>query len=132
MTIYQGNDSKKISGGVRRPSRKKRKYELGGYSTQTKIGSRDSRVVERVRGGNRIVRARVVTHANVYDPESKTYRKVKILRVVENKANREYVRLGIVTKGAIVETELGLAQITSRPSRDGVVNAVLVRTGEQT
>ncbi|MCS7099277.1 MAG: 30S ribosomal protein S8e [Sulfolobales archaeon] len=131
MTIYQGNDSKKISGGIRRPSRKKRKYELGGYPTQTKIGSRDVRVKERVRGGGVVVRARVVAYANIYDPEARTYRKARILKVVENRANREYVRLGIVARGALVETELGLAQITSKPSRDGVVNAVLIKAGGQ-
>lgn len=129
MAIYQGNDSRKISGGVRRPSRKKRKYELGGYPLLTKIGSKDVRVKERVLGGNVIVRAKVVSYANVYDPETKTYRKAKITKVVENRANREYVRLGIVTRGSVIETEAGLARVTSRPSRDGVVNAVLIKAG---
>lgn len=129
MVIYQGNDSRKISGGVRRPSRKKRKYELGGYPLLTKLGSKDVRVKERALGGNVLVKAKLVSHANVYDPETKTYRKVKITKVVENRANREYVRLGIITRGSIIETEAGLARVTSRPSRDGVVNAVLIKTG---
>lgn len=128
MGIYQGNDPRKITGGIRRPNRKKRKYELGGYPLLTKVGDRDIRVRERVRGGSILVRAKAVAYANVYDPETKTYKKVKISRVVENEANREYVRLGIITKGAVVETEIGLARVTSRPSKDGVVNAVLVRT----
>lgn len=128
MAIYQGNDSKKITGGVRRPNRKKRKYELGGYPLLTKTGDKDVRIRERVMGGKIIVRAKTVSYANVYDPEAKTYKKVKIIRVVENKANREYVRLGIITKGSVIETEVGLAQVTSRPSRDGVVNAVLIKT----
>jgi len=84
--------------------------------------------VERVRGGNTIVRLKEAAYANVYDPESKTFKKVKILRVVENPANREYVRLGIVSKGSVIETELGLAKVTSRPSRDGVVNSVLIKS----
>ncbi|MCC6046929.1 MAG: 30S ribosomal protein S8e [Desulfurococcaceae archaeon] len=128
MAIYQGNDSRKVSGGIRRPHRKKRKYELGGYPTLTRIGSRDVRVKERVRGGNTVVRLKEVAYANIYDPGSKTFRKVKILRVVENPANREYVRLGIVSRGSVIETELGLAKVTSRPSRDGVVNAVLTKS----
>ncbi|MEM1623431.1 MAG: 30S ribosomal protein S8e [Sulfolobales archaeon] len=129
MAIYQGNDSRKISGGVRRPSRKKRKYELGGYPLLTKIGDRDVRIKERVMGGHILVRAKQVSYANVCDPEANTCRKVKIIRVVENKANREYVRLGIITKGSVIETEAGLAQVTSRPSRDGVVNAIPIKTG---
>lgn len=120
-----------MTGGVRRPSRKKRKYELGGYPVLTKVGERDLRVKERVRGGDVVVRARVVAYANVYDPESGTSRKVRILRVLENRANREYVRLGIVTRGAVVETEIGPARVTSRPSRDGVVNAVLLKGERQ-
>jgi small subunit ribosomal protein S8e len=31
-----------------------------------------------------------------------------------------------MTRGAVVQTEIGLAKITSRPGQDGVVNAVLV------
>jgi small subunit ribosomal protein S8e len=85
-------------------------------------------VKERVRGGNTVVRLKEVAYANIYDPGSKTFRKVKILRVVENPANREYVRLGIISRGSVIETELGLAKVTSRPSRDGVVNAVLTKS----
>ena len=33
---------------------------------------------------------------------------------------------GIITKGALIETELGKAIVTSRPGQDGVVNALLV------
>ena len=128
MAIYQGNDSRKISGGIRRPSRKKRKYELGGYPLLTRIGNEDVRIKKRVRGGHASVRAKVVTYANICDPETGECRKVKINRVVENEANREYVRLGIITRGAVVETEVGLARVTSRPSRDGVVNAVPLKS----
>jgi small subunit ribosomal protein S8e len=31
-----------------------------------------------------------------------------------------------MTKGAIIETEMGKAKVTSRPGQDGVVNAVLL------
>ncbi len=113
---------------MRRPSRKKRKYELGGYPVLTKAGDRDFRVKERAMGGSVVVRERLAAYANVYDPAFGTSRKVRIIRVLENRANREYVRLGIITKGALVETEIGPARVTSRPSRDGVVNAVLIRS----
>ncbi|RLF82243.1 30S ribosomal protein S8e, partial [Thermococci archaeon] len=53
--------------------------------------------------------------------------KVKIISVVENPANRQYVRRNIVTKGAIVQTEIGKALVTSRPGQDGIVNAVLLK-----
>lgn len=53
--------------------------------------------------------------------------KTKIVRVSANKANREYERRGVITRGAVIETELGSAKVTSKPSDDGVVNAVLIK-----
>ncbi len=60
------------------------------------------------------------------DPNTKKVMKAKILSVEENKANRHYERMNILTKGAIVKTDKGDAKITSRPSQDGIVNGVLV------
>jgi small subunit ribosomal protein S8e len=36
--------------------------------------------------------------------------------------------MNVITKGAIIETEDGLAKVTSKPSKDGVVNAVLIKS----
>lgn len=55
--------------------------------------------------------------------------KTKLLRVIRNPANVDYQRRGVITKGAIVETEIGQARVTSRPGQDGVINAVLVEKG---
>jgi small subunit ribosomal protein S8e len=46
--------------------------------------------------------------------------------VLENSANRNYVQRNFLNKGAIVQTELGAARVTSRPGQDGVVNVVLL------
>jgi small subunit ribosomal protein S8e len=62
--------------------------------------------------------------ANVSDPTGKTA-KSKILRVKRSPANRDYERRGVITRGALIETEAGEAVVTSRPTDDGVVNAVL-------
>ena len=32
----------------------------------------------------------------------------------------------IITRGATILTEIGLARVTSKPGQDGVVNAVLI------
>jgi len=79
-----------------------------------------------VRGGNTKVRLLRCDFANVSDPRSGVTRKVRILNVVENPANPHFKRRNIVTRGAIVETELGRAVVTSRPGQDGVVNAKLL------
>jgi small subunit ribosomal protein S8e len=51
---------------------------------------------------------------------------VKIETVKDNKANLHYMRRSILTKGAVIKTELGDARITNRPGQDGVVNAILL------
>ena len=62
--------------------------------------------------------------ANVADKSGKTS-KSKILRVKHSPANRDYERRGVITRGAVIDTEAGEAVVTSRPTQDGVVNAVL-------
>ena len=44
----------------------------------------------------------------------------------ENPANPNYVQRNINTKGAILETEVGLVRVRSRPGQDGVLNGVRV------
>ena len=62
--------------------------------------------------------------ANVSDSKGKAV-KSKILRVKKSPANRDYERRGVITLGAVIETEAGEAIVTSRPTDDGVVNAIL-------
>ncbi len=130
MGIYQGKDLKKVSGGRRRPHRKARKYELGRFPTLTTVSDKEKIEVIRVRGGNVKVRVKRTKHANVLDPETGKAQKVEIIRVIETQANREYARRNIITKGAIIETSIGIARVTSRPGQDGTVNAVLIERKE--
>ena len=125
MSYYQGNDLRKPSGGLKGRHRRKRKYELGRPPTETRLG-RHVVVTVRVRGGNVKVRVKSASYANVTNPKTGETRKARILKVVEVPANRDYTRRNVLVKGAIVETELGRAKITSRPGQDGVVNAVLI------
>ena len=67
-----------------------------------------------------------IDNFNVFDKKSGKAKLVEIKTVVENPANRNFVRRNILTKGAIVETELGKAKITSRPGQQGFLNAVLL------
>ncbi len=64
--------------------------------------------------------------AVVTDKASGKSSKSKLVRVVRNPANVDYQRRGVITKGAIIDTELGQARVTSRPGQDGVINAILV------
>jgi small subunit ribosomal protein S8e len=49
-----------------------------------------------------------------------------VITVRENPANPNYVQRNIITKGAILETDLGLVRVRSRPGQDGVLNGVRV------
>ena len=123
--LTQSKDTKKISSGIRQLHRKKRLHERGNMPTLTKIGERRIRV-DRVRGGNTKVRTLKAQIANIYDPKDRKFKKANIKIVSNNPANRHYTRSNIITKGAIIETDIGKARITSRPGQDGMINAVLM------
>ena len=125
MAIWHRRKGKKKTGGEIIIQRKKRKYELGNLPLHTRMG-KEKKVVVKTKGGDRKIKARSVEFANVFNPESKEIKKVKILHVIENKASSDLVRRGIITKGCIIETEIGNARVTSRPSQHGVVNAIIL------
>jgi small subunit ribosomal protein S8e len=125
MAIWQGKSNRKITGGRLRLRRGKRNFEMGREKTETTVGERRAKNI-RVRGGNTKVRLMVAQFANVMDPKTKKSTKVEIKGVLENVANPHYVRRNIVTKGALIDTDLGAAMVTSRPGQDGNINAVLV------
>jgi len=126
MSLWQGKSRRKPSGGRLRLNRKKRRYEIGNDAEYTYTGV--TRLQKfRTRGGNSKVRMLKAAYANVVDPSNQKIKKAKILTVKENSANPNYVQRNIINKGAIVQTEIGLAKVTSRPGQDGAVNAVLVK-----
>lgn len=127
MPIYHGRDLKKPSGGYRsRPYKVKRWALRGGEPTLTRLGQTTEVKVVRGRGGSKKIKLVSASHAVVSNPKTGDAKLVKILSVIETPANREYARRGIIVKGSIIQTELGKAVVTSRPSQDGVVNAVLL------
>ncbi len=107
--------------------RNKKKYELGSYSTKTKVSEEDQRKEVSRKGGVLKTRLKKASKANLLDPKKNSYTIAKITGVKNNPANRNYARESVVTKGAIIETDKGDAKVTSRPGQDGVVNAVLVK-----
>ena len=122
---WQGESVRKVTGGRRRPAAMKRRAEIGLAPADTHIGE-DRRKVIRTYGGNDKVRALKASVANVTDPKNGETKKVKIEKVEENGANPNFVRRNLLTKGAVIKTELGKARIMSRPGQDGVINAVLL------
>jgi small subunit ribosomal protein S8e len=126
MGLWQGRSKKKPSGGRIWPFRKKRLRNIGRDPVLTKVSDKDKRIKLKARGGSQYDALLTVSYANL-DLGNGKFKKVKIKRVIENKANRHFVRMNVVTRGAVVETDAGNARVTSRPAREGVVNAVLVK-----
>lgn len=120
---------RKPTGGKRKPYRGRRKFERGGFPVETVPGP-EERKLERVKGGNLKVRLKSSETVQVSDPKTGKTVKATILRVVKNPANIEYSRRGVITKGTILETNLGLVKVTSRPSQNGVLNAILLESSE--
>ncbi len=126
MALWQARSKRKPSGGMLRPLHKERRYELGREQEFATLGEERAKRL-RVLGDNRKVRLLRAAWANVLDPETGKTERVKILTVESNPANPNYVTRNIITKGATVQTEKGLARVTSRPGQTGAVNAVLVK-----
>jgi small subunit ribosomal protein S8e len=125
MGIWQGRSRRKPTGGRLRPIRKKRRFEISRELQHATIGSGTVKKY-RVRGANTKMRILTAATVNVYDPATRTVKSAKIITVRENKANPNYVQRNIITRGAILETDLGLVEIRSRPGQDGVLNGVRI------
>jgi len=126
LSVWHGTlHKKKTSGGTKRPYRKKRKFEKGSFPTETTLGETKKKL-SRGHGRNTKIQLLSVTQANISDPTTGKTQKTEIVRVVKNPANADYDRRGVITKGALIETPIGTAKVTSRPGQNGVVNAILI------
>jgi len=122
LSVWHGDQHKrKNSGGKKILNRKKRRYEKGFFPAETALGKNKSKIM-RKHGGNEKVRLLAVNEANISDASGKTS-KVEIVRVMENPANVDYDRRGVITKGTMIATPLGTARVTSRPGQDGIVKS---------
>lgn len=118
---------RKISGGKYSKSRKKKLYEKKGQKKTVKLGD-EKRKEKRTRGGNTktfFLRAKFVNVKSL-DKKEKS-KKVEIKNVLETPSNRFLARQKVITKGTLIETELGKVKITNRPSQEGIINGILVK-----
>ena len=118
------NKGRKITGGRYHANRKKRKHELAGIPRIVKLRPKKAKVLK-ARGGHKKLVLLSCDVANVMDKKGKC-KIAKVSNVVETKANRFLARQNIMIKGAIIDTELGKARITNRPSQEGIINAILI------
>ncbi len=126
MVKYQGPSKRKITGGLRRKSMGKKLRQLARPPTETHIGESKKKKI-RTLGGNYKIRVQRANRVNVLDKETGKVKNVAIKGLETNPASRDFTRRKIITKGAVLETELGLARVTNRPGSDSVINAVLIK-----
>ena len=115
----------KITGGRRHPLRIRRKYETNRYPNEALTGPA-STVTRKARGKNQKTALKTIYFVNLSIPNAKV-KKSKIVKVLENPTNSDYQRRGVISKGAILETEDGKCRVVSKPGQHGAVNAVLVK-----
>ncbi len=125
MALWQGKSKRKPTGGRLVAGRKKRRFEIGREPQFTNLGQENLRKY-RTMGGNHKVKMLSAAYANVVDPKTNQVKRVKIVTVKGNPANINYVQRNIMNRGATIQTEIGMAKITSRPGQDGAINAVLI------
>ena len=115
MALWQGKSNRKPTGGRLVANQGKRKFEIGREKQFTRIGEQS---LKQYRGAGGSVKVGMLSaqYANVVDKKTNTVKKVKILTVKSNPAD----------KGATITTEIGDAIVTSRPGQDGAINAVLL------
>ncbi len=122
---WQGKSLRNSAGGRLIRAVGKRKYEMGREPTLTQLGEPRTKKVSGF-GGNSKMKILRASYINVKDSTTGKTLRTKIETVESNPANRNYVRRNIITKGAIVQTEIGKAKVTNRPGQDGVINGISI------
>jgi small subunit ribosomal protein S8e len=117
------NKGRKPTGKKYHQRRKKRLYEKTSVGIKTIIGERKTKEI-RERGGNIKTISLKANIANIKTPQG--IKRAEIKKVTETPQNVFLARQNILMKSAIIETSLGKAKITNRPSREGQINAVLI------
>ena len=115
----------KITGGRRHPLRTRRKYETDRFPNEPINGAQVT-ITRQVRGKNTKTALKSIDFVNLATGDAKV-KKSKILKVLDNATNNDYKRRGIITKGAILETQEGKCRVISRPGQNGIVNAILLK-----
>lgn len=126
MSLWQGESQRKSTGGRLISARGKRRFEVAPEDAETKLGEHSQKLI-RTRGSHQKVKLLATNSINVMDQKTGKAKKATIKTVTENPANIHYVRRNIITKGAVVDTDLGQVKITSRPGQSGTLSGVLVK-----
>lgn len=117
--------TRKITGGKYKKLRKKKLYEIHGKQKLAFLGETKKKTRRTMGGAIKTVLLKINV-ANVTDPKTKKTQIATIKTVSEVPSNRFLARKNAIVKGAIIETSLGKARVTNKPSQESTVQAVLI------
>ena len=121
---WQGRSKRKYTGAKLKTLKGRRKYEMGRESADTHIGETKKKIIATKGDGQKKIKLLRCNTVNLIK-DGKTVSTI-VENVVDNPANKHYARRNIITKGALIQTTLGTAKVTSRPGQNGVINAVFI------
>lgn len=118
------NRGRKVTGGKYHKFKKKKLYETKNQERKVVIGETKAKKIKTLGGHKKTILLKSDT-ANVFT--GKEVKTAKIINVIQTPQNSFFARENRLIKSAIIETSLGKARITNRPSQEGQVNAVLIK-----
>ncbi len=125
MAIFQDKSKRKATGGRYKAKSYKRNAQTGRIPARTNVDDKKVRTVRTI-GGNVKLKLLSINKVNLIDPKTKKASVVDLKSVVENEANRHWVRRNILSKGSVIETPKGKAKVTNRPGQENFINATLI------
>lgn len=130
MSIWLQGSKRKPTGGRYHHSKPKKKMHVGRTPALSRVGETKVRKIK-VLGNSVKQRALSLKTINVYDADKKKIVKAVIEDVMFNPANRHYVRMDVITKGAVLKTDKGFVKVTNRPGQEGIANGVFTEYKEE-
>lgn len=124
MAEAHERSKRKSTGGLYRKNSKRKKRNLVGKFSSTVVGEELKSKKKKSRGSTKKVSLRATDKISV-SKNGETV-EAEIEDVLENSANPDFVRRGVITKGAVLKTSEGKVKVTSRPGQDGTLNGVSV------
>lgn len=118
------NQGRKVSGGKYHSFRKTKKFERQSQERHSILGEQKKKQL-RIMGGRKKTILLKSNIANVM-VEGKA-KKAEIINIEETPQNKFLARQNRLVRSAKIETSLGKARITNRPSQEGQVNAILLK-----
>jgi small subunit ribosomal protein S8e len=131
MVEWKRISRRKPSGGINNAVNAKTKTlaDKGGSFAKTTIAKEDKRYKSRTIGGSEKQKVSFISAIQI--SQGNKTKSAKLVDVIENKANKHYVRQKVITKGAIVKAIVDDKEVnvklTSRPGQSGQVMGVIVK-----